>query len=285
MAPEQAEDTHSADARADIYSLGCTLYRLLSGEVLYGGDSVVKKILAHRGADMPLRTVCPAAPAALEATYRKMVAKKAADRQQTMADVVAELEGVAREMVRSPGAPAQGDERTVDLKFSEFLSGLSEKTSKSATVTAKTANGRSARHPGRGHLANAPSRRQPLPTRSPPPPSSVGDPAPASRPSSESWRRAPPVPPGTVSSEGIGLAMSEQLLHHRVARVQHFARPAADTACSPGYKYRPGHRPCAYLRPAPGPCNRPFPSPGRCWSARARPRLPDRCGPGPCRES
>ncbi len=138
MAPEQAEDTHSADARADIYSLGCTLYRLLSGEVLYGGDSVVKKILAHRGADIPpLRTVCPAAPAALEATYRKMVAKKAADRQQTMADVVAELEGVAREMVRSPGAPAQGDERTVDLKFSEFLSGLSEKTSKSATVTAQ----------------------------------------------------------------------------------------------------------------------------------------------------
>jgi serine/threonine protein kinase len=135
MAPEQAEDTRSADARADIYSLGCTLYRLLSGEVLYGGDSIVKKILAHRGAEIPsLRAVCPAAPAALEATYRKMVAKQPTDRQQTMADVVAELEAVAREMVRSPGAPAQGAERTVDLKLSEFLSGLGEKSSRSATT-------------------------------------------------------------------------------------------------------------------------------------------------------
>ena len=53
MAPEQAEDTHSVDHRADIYSLGCTLYRLLTGEPLYTGTTLMKVLLAHREAEIP----------------------------------------------------------------------------------------------------------------------------------------------------------------------------------------------------------------------------------------
>lgn len=134
MAPEQAEDTHAADGRADIYSLGCTLYRLLTGNVLYGGDTVMKKLLAHRSAPIPALSIArPDVPAAVEAIFKKMVAKRPEDRQQSMAQVVTELEIYLRGSASSP--PSGGTiEPTVDLKLSEFLAGISSRGGKSSAL-------------------------------------------------------------------------------------------------------------------------------------------------------
>jgi serine/threonine protein kinase/formylglycine-generating enzyme required for sulfatase activity len=97
MAPEQAFDIHSADARADIYSLGCTLFRLITGRNVFAGDSLVKKLMAHQTQPIPsLREHCPAAPLELAQLFERMVAKRPEERFQTMSDVGVALDHFAR---------------------------------------------------------------------------------------------------------------------------------------------------------------------------------------------
>jgi serine/threonine-protein kinase len=106
MAPEQAMDSHTVDARADIYALGCTLYRLLIGRPPYGGDSLMQILMAHQQAPIP--SLCAAraeVPAELDELFQRMVAKKPEDRQQSMAEVIAELEAI---LGASPGRSVAG---------------------------------------------------------------------------------------------------------------------------------------------------------------------------------
>ncbi len=93
IAPEQAENTKTADARADLYSLGMTLWYLLNGRPAYEGDSLMSRLLAHRDQPIPsLKAARPGVPESLDRIFRKLVAKRPADRYQSAAAVIAELE-------------------------------------------------------------------------------------------------------------------------------------------------------------------------------------------------
>jgi serine/threonine protein kinase len=92
MSPEQANKPHSVDIRSDIYSLGCTLYCLLTARTPFEKESVTRVIHAH--ADVvaePLENVRKDIPPDVASVVRRMMAKQPADRFQTPAEVAESL--------------------------------------------------------------------------------------------------------------------------------------------------------------------------------------------------
>ena len=80
MAPEQALDAAKADIRADIYSLGCTLYLLIAGVLPFDYESDTKLLLAHQNeTPRPLHELCPDVPEALSDLVARMLAKNPAE--------------------------------------------------------------------------------------------------------------------------------------------------------------------------------------------------------------
>lgn len=184
MAPEQARDSKSVDARADLYSLGCTLYFLLTGRVPFAAEGAIEKILAHQmELAPPLQALRPEIPAPVAELVTRLMAKRPDDRVQTAAEVAEMLAPHAR---YPKGAPPV-----------EVVSRRSKEQPKDAEQ-ADTRGGRSTLPSRQGPSSSVGSLEFFDRTReasTPPPPAPAPAPAkPASTPAPKTRPKRPPEP-------------------------------------------------------------------------------------------
>jgi serine/threonine protein kinase len=121
IAPEQADDSHRVDIRADIYSLGCTLYHLLTGRAPFSGPNYktpLNKVVGHARDKVPtVKTLRASVPDELSRIVERMMAKEPAARFTTPVEVAAaltpfatgcDLAGLLATPLLPHGTPADG---------------------------------------------------------------------------------------------------------------------------------------------------------------------------------
>ena len=117
VSPEQANDPRNTDVRSDLYSLGCTLFFMLTGRPPFAEGNAVNKLIQHREARRPdPRTHQPNVPADMARIVRKLMAARPKNRYQTPADLIADLLILAEQVgvdVTSRGA----------IRVSDYLRG------------------------------------------------------------------------------------------------------------------------------------------------------------------
>jgi serine/threonine protein kinase len=107
IAPEQAANARNVDARADLYSLGCTFYHLLTGKAPFAdAPDAMSKLIKHRLEEPPsIESLRADVPAYLVALVRKLMAKEPEERCQNAKEVVAVLDGRSRILPRVKPPP------------------------------------------------------------------------------------------------------------------------------------------------------------------------------------
>ena len=108
LSPEQAKDSHKADARSDIYALGCTFHYLLTGRPPFAKGTLAERIQAHLRTPPPnLLDERPDTPPALVELYFRMMEKHPEGRPQTAGEVAAALGGwlAANDQANPQGRP------------------------------------------------------------------------------------------------------------------------------------------------------------------------------------
>jgi serine/threonine protein kinase len=111
VSPEQATDARTADTRADLYSLGCTLYFLLTGRPPFQEETVVKMVLAQIEKEAPpVQELRADVPAELSAVVARLLAKDPAQRYQTPIELAQALVPLIKAGAK-PSTPAPAESR------------------------------------------------------------------------------------------------------------------------------------------------------------------------------
>jgi eukaryotic-like serine/threonine-protein kinase len=136
MPPEQARDASGVDARADIYSLGCTLYDLLTGRPPFVGETVEELLTQHANrAVTPPDRLARHVPTELSAIVMRMLAKQPEQRYTTMDELIAALEGWLGIESGKPFSPKQEHVRTLEFAVERY-SGSKWNTIRTAAIRA-----------------------------------------------------------------------------------------------------------------------------------------------------
>jgi|GEM_PF-995260 len=122
VSPEQARHSRAVDTRSDIYSLGCTLYHILAGQVPFPSPSLPEKLFGHQAVEPEaLESLAPGVPEKLGDVVRKMMAKQPEQRFASPIEVAQALEPFIDEQAppyrelppSSASGPTSRDARTV----------------------------------------------------------------------------------------------------------------------------------------------------------------------------
>jgi hypothetical protein len=131
MSPEQAASSLAADARSDIYALGCTFYTLLAGHRPYAAPTKAQLLQAHREQPVPsARAAAPSTPDDLDAVIARMMAKRPEDRFPSMDSVVLSLAPYAMR-------------RPVRFKYDELLRARRRLAEQKSSIARKSSPARS----------------------------------------------------------------------------------------------------------------------------------------------
>lgn len=149
MSAEQAESPNAANAASDLYSLGCTLYHCLTGQVPFPDQNPVRQMLRHaRAMPQPLFEFDPDIPAAVQDIVSTLLAKQPEDRYESAADLcqalanvvapkpIPELDPVNREFLEWLQTKPSDDITEYETEFQDFLEFVSDERFK-ATMSGR----------------------------------------------------------------------------------------------------------------------------------------------------